>query len=184
MPIALTIILFAAISALLKAQNPTDTLTITGRVTNQPHIAYPPTEITAKDPETGQVLATAQTDENGLYQLQVITDIGTSTVYIADNLYYMHVIPNPFGRYATLKATLPASGAYTLSVTDLYGRNLLTERLLAAQGLNHIPITLPTSSGIVTVTLHSPHFHQTTKAIQLPHIQSTNIYPGTNTVLA
>ena len=159
--IAVSILLFVAFTPFLQAQQ--GSITISGQVSSHPHQLPPHTTILAKDPDTQETLGQTQTDENGAYSLEIIA---TQTDNAATGEAIFSLLPNPFGRQATLLAWLPAAGNYTLAAYDMSGRMIISENLQAQPGLNRIPIELPPAKGLVIITLQGEHFRETLKALQ------------------
>lgn len=101
---------------------PHDNLIIQGTVRNQPHDGFPSTQITARN-LLGQIIATANTNSQGQYTLSIIsTDINQLSQADINRAF-----PNPFSDRTNLIFTPRHTGIYTLRVTDLQGRIILTE---------------------------------------------------------
>ena len=91
------------------------------------------------------------TDKDGQFTYSPILRIGADMPSALSLAAY----PNPFGRQLTLSIESPEAGNALVSVTDMEGRVLLTERMPLQKGNNLIPFFSPGSlaKGVYLLTL-------------------------------
>ncbi len=164
------VVLFAAFSSTSYAQQG---FTITGQVTNQPHALHPATTITAKNPDTGEVMATSQTSDDGSYSLFINTTAVNDPEQAFENAI---LVPNPFYGNTRLQTTIINPGEYNLSVYNSLGMLLYNRQMNLPAGRIAIPLRIqPHHGAFVIVSLHN-HLQQTT----LKGIQNTKHAHGEN----
>ncbi|MEP7169529.1 MAG: T9SS type A sorting domain-containing protein [Bacteroidota bacterium] len=72
--------------------------------------------------------------------------------------------PNPASDKVNLTFNIPTKNSFTISVTDIYGKNVLSEQIIAEEGDNKIPLDLKNiSSGMYSVSLKSSDMLYQTK---------------------
>ena len=164
-------------SAIFAIQNPTN-VSIQGRVVNHPHGVFPSTTITAKNPNSGETLGSTQTDPEGYYQLDL------STVSSEELAFYYQLniaYPNPFSDKINLEFTPQATGKYTLNVTDLAGRTIMTrQQELTNQETTTFEVSGLGTPGTYIATITGTQERETYKIIQTTSNDQRNVNITTN----